>query len=144
VIAKKSSSPNLDTYKLGAMTTPPANVTMPPAPGAGTTGMVPSAAAMAALTTLPATPSSYIQPPMPTMGGLLQSTYGQFELWMGGGRPLYDWTGINMMWVMKSKSPNQFCPTSSSGAQKSYNYHQKGLKTLFDYGSDLSIFQTAL
>jgi hypothetical protein len=54
---------------------------LPPAPGAGATGMVPSAAAMAALTTLPATPSSYLQPLMLTMGGLLQSTYGEFEPW---------------------------------------------------------------
>jgi hypothetical protein len=42
------------------------------------------------------------------------------------------------------KSLNQLHPTSSSGAQKSYNYHQKGLKTTFDHGSDLSVFQTAL
>jgi hypothetical protein len=48
------------------------------------------------------------------------------------------------MWVTKSKSPNQLHPTSSIGAQKSYNYHQKGLKTSFDHGSDLSVFQTAL
>jgi hypothetical protein len=62
----------------------------------------PSAAALAALTTPPATPSSYVQPLMPTVGGLLQSTYGEFELWMGtGGRPLYDWTGLNSKWVMK-------------------------------------------
>jgi hypothetical protein len=46
--------------------------------------------------------------------------------------------------VTKSKSPNQLCPTSSSGAQKSYNYRQKGLNTSFDRGSDLSVFQTAL
>jgi hypothetical protein len=38
---------------------------------------------MAALTPLPATPSSYIQPPTPIMGGLLQSTYGEFESWTG-------------------------------------------------------------
>jgi hypothetical protein len=106
-------------------------------------GTVPSAAASAALTTLPATPSSYVQPPMPTMGGLFQSTYGEFEPWMGG-RPLYDWAGLDLTWVTKSKSLNQLCPTSSSGAQKSYNYCQKGLKTTFDCGSDLSVFQTAL
>jgi hypothetical protein len=87
VIVKKSSSPDLDTYKLGAMTTPP--VTMPSAPGADATGTAPSAAALAAVTTLPATPPSYVQPLMPTMGGLLQSTNGEFKLWMGG-RPLYD------------------------------------------------------
>jgi hypothetical protein len=46
--------------------------------------------------------------------------------------------------VTKSKSPNQLHPTSSSGAQKSYNHRQKGLKTSFDRGSDLSVFQTAL
>ncbi len=68
------------------MTTPPANIAMPPAPGAGATGMapsgmVPSSAAMAALTTLVAAPS-YVQPLTPTMGGLLQSTYGEFEPWM--------------------------------------------------------------
>jgi hypothetical protein len=57
-------------------------------------GMAPSAAASLASTTLPATPSSYVQPLMPTMGGLLQSTYGEFEPWMGG-RPLYDWTGLD-------------------------------------------------
>jgi hypothetical protein len=62
---------------------------VPPAQGAGTTGTVPPSPAMAALTPLPATPSSYIQPLMPTMGGLLQSTYGEYEPWMGG-RPLYD------------------------------------------------------
>jgi hypothetical protein len=61
-----------------------------------------------------------------------------------GGRPLYDWTGVDLMWGTKSKSPNQLHPTNSSGAQKSYNYHQKGLKTTFDHGSDLSVFQTAL
>jgi hypothetical protein len=59
-------------------------------------------------------------------------------------RPLYDWSGLNATWVTKSKSPNQLHPTSSSGAQKSYNYRQKGLKTSFDRGSDLSVFQTAL
>jgi hypothetical protein len=116
---------------------------LPPAPGAGATGMVPSAAAMAALTILPATPSSYLQPLMLTMGGLLQSTYGEFERWMER-RPLYDWTGLDSTWLTKSKSLNQLHPTSSSAAQKSYNYHKKGLKTLFDCGSDLSIFQTAL
>jgi hypothetical protein len=121
---------------------------VPPAPGAGATGMVPSgmapsAAALAALTTLPATPSSYVQPLMPTMGGLLlQSTYGEFELWTGG-RPLYDWTGLDSTWVTKSKSPNQRCPTSSSGAKKKPQL-QKGLTTMFDRGSDLSVFQTAL
>ncbi len=67
----------MDTYKLGAMTTPPENVAMPPAPGAGTTGMAPSGTApptttTAALTPLPATSSSYIQPPTQIMGGLLQ------------------------------------------------------------------------
>jgi hypothetical protein len=56
---------------------------MPPAPGAGTTGTVPSgmappSAAMAALTPLPATPSSYIKPLMLTMSGLLPP-YGEFE-----------------------------------------------------------------
>jgi hypothetical protein len=141
VIAKKSSSPNLDTYKLGTMTTPSVNVTVPPAPGAGTTGTVPSAAALAALTTLPRTLPSYVQPLIPTMGGLLQSTNGQLEPWTGG-RPLYDWTGVDSTWVTKSKSPNQLDPTNSSGAQKSYNYHQKGLETVFDHGSDLSVFQT--
>jgi hypothetical protein len=91
---------------------------------------------MAALMPLPATPSSYIQPPTPIMGGLLQSTYGEFEPWTGRGRPLYDWSGLDMTWVTKSKSPNQLHPTSLSGAQKSYNYCQKGLKTSFDRGSD--------
>jgi hypothetical protein len=46
--------------------------------------------------------------------------------------------------VTKSKSLNQLHHTSSSGAQKSYNYRQKGLKTSFDRSSDLSVFQTAL
>jgi hypothetical protein len=77
------------------------------------------------------------------MGGLLQSTHGEFEPWTGG-RPLYDWSGLDSTWVTKSKSPNQPCPTSLSGAQKSYNYCQKGLNTSFDRGSDLSVFQTAL
>jgi hypothetical protein len=77
------------------------------------------------------------------MGGLLQSTHGEFEPWTGG-RPLYDWSGLDSTWVTKSKSPNQLRPTSSSGAQKSYNYRQKGLNTSFDRGSDLSVFQTAL
>jgi hypothetical protein len=130
------------------MTTPPENIAVPPAPGAGATGMVPSGMApptttMVALSPLPATSSSYIQPPKPIMGGLLQSTYGEFGPWTGG-RPLYDWSGLDSMWVTKSKSPNQLHPTSSSGAQKSYNYHQKGLKTSFDRSSDLSVFQTAL
>ncbi len=106
-------------------------------------GMVPPSPAAAALTPLPATSSPYIQPLTPIMGGLLQSTHGEFEPWMGG-RPLYDWSGLDSTWVMKSKSPNQLHPTSSSGAQKSYNYHQEGLKTSFDCGSDLSVFQTAL
>jgi hypothetical protein len=92
---------------------------------------------------LPATSSSYIQPPTPIMGGLLQSTYGEFEPWTGG-RPLYDWSGLNSTWVTKSKSLNQLHPTSLSGAQKSYNHRQKELKTSFDRGSDLSVFQTAL
>jgi hypothetical protein len=52
------------------------------------------------------------------------------------------WTGLNSMWVTKSKSPNQLHPTNSRGAQKSYSYHQKGLKTTFDCSSDLSVFQT--
>jgi hypothetical protein len=77
------------------------------------------------------------------MGRLLQSTHGEFEPWTGG-RPLYDWSGLDTTWVTKSKSPNQLHPSSSSGAQKSYNYRQKGLKTSFDRGSDLSVFQTAL
>jgi hypothetical protein len=77
------------------------------------------------------------------MGGLLQSTHGEFEPWTGG-RPLYDWSGLDSTWVTKSKSPNQLHPTGSHGAQKSYNYRQKGLKTSFDRGSDLSVFQTAL
>jgi hypothetical protein len=130
------------------MTTPPENIAVPPAPGAGATGTAPSGMApptttTAALMPLLATSSSYIQPPTPIMGGLLQSTYGEFEPWTGG-RPLYDWSGLNSTWVTKSKSPNQLCPTSSSGAQKSYNHRQKGLKTSFDRGSDLSVFQTAL
>jgi hypothetical protein len=88
--------------------TPPANITVPPAQGAGATGIAPSgmappsSAAMAALTPLLATPSSYVQPLTPTMGGLLQSTYGEFEPWTGG-RPLYDWTGLDSTWVI---SPN--------------------------------------
>jgi hypothetical protein len=61
-----------------------------------------------------------------------------------GGRPLYDWSGLDSTWVTKSKSLNQLHPTSLSGAQKSYNYCQKGLKTSFDCGCDLSVFQTAL
>jgi hypothetical protein len=77
------------------------------------------------------------------MGGLLQSTYGEFEPWTGE-RPLYDRSGLDTTWVTKSKSPNQLHPISSTGAQKSYNYCQKGLKTLFDCSSDLSVFQTAL
>jgi hypothetical protein len=98
---------------------------VPPAQGAGATGTAPPSPAMAALTPLPATPSSYIQPPpMTTMRGLRQSTYGEYEPWTAG-RPLYDWSGLDSTWVMKSKSPNQLCPTSSSGAQKSYNYCQK-------------------
>jgi hypothetical protein len=130
------------------MTTPPANVAVPPAPGAGATGTTPTgttspSATTAALTPLPATPSSYIQPPTPILGGLLQSTYGEFEPWTGG-RPLYHRSGLDTTWVTKSKLPNQLCPTSSSGAQKSYNYRQKGLKTSFNRGSDLSVFQTAL
>ena len=48
----------------------------------------PSAAALAALTTLPATPPSYVQPLMPTMGGLLQSTNGEFEPVDGRKTPL--------------------------------------------------------
>jgi hypothetical protein len=96
-----------------------------------------------AVLTLPATPSSYVQPPMLTMGGLLQSTYGEYEPWTGRS-PLYDWSGLDSTWVTKSKSPNQLHPTSLSRAQKSYNYHQKGLKTSFDRGSDLSVFQTAI
>jgi hypothetical protein len=82
---------------------------MPPAQGAGATGMAPSgmvppSPAMAALT-LPATPSSYVQPPMLTMGGLLQSTYGEYgeyEPWTGRS-PLYDWSGLDSTWVKKSK-----------------------------------------
>jgi hypothetical protein len=70
------------------MTTPPANVAVPPAPGAGATGTTPTgtaspSATTVALTPLPATSSSYIQPPTPIMGGLLQSTYGEFEPWTG-------------------------------------------------------------
>jgi hypothetical protein len=135
-------------YKLDAMTTPPANVAMPPTPGAGATGMMPTgmaspSASMAALTPPPATSSFYIQLPTPIMGGLLQSTYEEFEPWTGG-RHLYDWSGLDSTWVTKSKSPNQLHPTSLTGAQKSYNYHQKGLKTSFDHGSDLSVFHDAL
>jgi hypothetical protein len=29
------------------------------------------------------------------MGGLLQSTYGEFEPWLGE-RPLYDWIGLDL------------------------------------------------
>jgi hypothetical protein len=57
--------------------------------------MVPPSAATAALAPLPATPSLYIQPLMPTMGGLLQSTYGKFQPWMGA-RPIYDWSGLDL------------------------------------------------
>jgi hypothetical protein len=58
-------------------------LSVPPAPGAGATGTTPTgpaspSATTAALTPLPATSSSYIQPPTPIMGGLLQSTYGEF------------------------------------------------------------------
>ncbi len=46
--------------------------------------------------------------------------------------------------MTKSKSLNQLHPTNSSGAQKGYNYHQKGLKTMFDCGSGLSVFESTL
>jgi hypothetical protein len=71
--SKEVKLSELDTYKLGAMTTPPENIAVPPAPGAGTTGTVPSEMApptttMAALMPLLATSPSYIQPPTPIMG----------------------------------------------------------------------------
>jgi hypothetical protein len=53
-----------------------------------------------------------------------------------------DWTRLNVGdEVQITESASSY---NSIGAQKSYNYHQKGLKTSFDHGSDLSVFQTAL
>ena len=89
------------------------------------------------------TPSSSVsKPAKPIMGGLVALVKDDWSAWTGG-KPKYDWTGLEHP-LDDNTSPNQLRPVYASAAQKGYNHRRTGLSTQFTPSSDLAVFQTAI
>jgi hypothetical protein len=61
-----------------------------------------------------------------------------------GGKPKYDWSGLDINAATTFESPNQLRSTYASSAQKGYNYRKTGLEIKFGRDDDLTSFQDAV
>ena len=83
--------------------------------------------------TLPKLPKS------PTMGGLHESTNGNWIPWTGG-KPLADWSGLDLSEASDTMSnPTQFRPQDSTDI-KPYSFRVQALKKLFDKTQPVELF----
>ena len=91
----------------------------------------------------PGTPASILQPTVPIMGGVKQTSSSEISAWTGG-QPKPDWTGLKDSKAIP-KSPNQYRSTNLGTAQKSHNYRTAGTSNLsFKSSDDLEVFQEKL
>jgi hypothetical protein len=84
-----------------------------------------------------------VKPTEPNNGGVLSNPDGKWDIWTGG-KPKYDWSGLDINAATTFESPNQLRSTYSSSAQKGYNYCKTGLQIKFGHDDDLTSFQDAV
>ena len=99
-------------------------------------------------TTAGATPQAglvpvVVKPTEPNNGGVLSNPDGKWDVWTGG-KPKYDWSGLDINAATTFESPNQLRSTYASSAQKGYNYRKTGLQIKFGHDDDLTSFQDAV
>jgi hypothetical protein len=99
-------------------------------------------------TTAGATPQAglvpvVVKPTEPNNGGVLSNPDGKWDVWTGG-KPKYDWSGLDINAATTFESPNQLRSTYASSAQKGYNYRKTGLQIKFGHDNDLTSFQDAV
>ena len=78
-------------------------------------------------------PSS--KPAKPMMGNISAMTTREWSTWTGG-KPKYDWSGLDASAPSDYATPNQLRPIHVSSAQKGYNHRRKGIDDKFAKGSD--------
>ena len=83
--------------------------------------------------------SAIYLPPKPTMGNLIQIDSDKFVAWTGG-KPNVDWTDLEAgSDTLSPTSPNQ--RRNHYSPEKSYNIRKAGLKSKFERGDDLLVFE---
>ena len=80
--------------------------------------------------------SSIFRPKVPTMGGLIQVKHDAYSAWTGG-KPLADWTGLDMM-AHSYEQAAQLCPTYED---KGFQTRCTGFEAKFTKSSSLHLFQ---
>ncbi len=85
-----------------------------------------------------------VKPTEPNNGGVLNNFDGKWDIWWMSRKLKYDWSGMDINATTTFESPNQFCSTHASSAQKGYNYRKTGLEIKFGCDKDLTSFQDAV
>ena len=75
---------------------------------------------------------------VPIMGGVIEYVKGTFYPYTGG-KPTYDWKGIDVK--TSTPSPNQVRPIYVGESQKAYKYRQSGYAIKFRSGDSLQDFE---
>ena len=75
------------------------------------------------------------KPTKPTMGNVSAMTTREWSTWTGG-KPKYDWSGLDASAPSDYAMPSQLHPIYVSLAQKGYNHWCKGIDNKFAKGSD--------
>jgi hypothetical protein len=84
-----------------------------------------------------------VKPTEPNNGGVLSNSEGKWDIWIGG-KPKYDWSGLDINATTTFELPNQLHSIHASSAQKGYNYHKTRLEIKFGHNDDLTSFQDAV
>ena len=70
------------------------------------------------------------------MGNFAAMTSSKWSTWTGG-KPKYDWSGLDASAPSDYTTPNQLCPIHVSSAQKGCNHwHKGGIDNKFTKGSN--------
>ncbi len=131
--------------------TPPGGLGPPPVLATAATVPAITATTPAARATLPSTGTQLfgtptnppVDPPKPTMGGLVINDKGNKEPWTGG-QPNVGWTDLDTTAPTMPETPNQLRPTNTYSAQNSYNFRKGGLSNKYSRNDDLALFQLEL
>ena len=76
-----------------------------------------------------------LKPTKPTMGNISAMTTREWSAWTGG-KPKYDWSGLDASAPSDYTTPNQLHLIHVSLAQKGYNHRCKGIDNKFAKGSN--------
>ena len=79
-------------------------------------------------------------PPIPKMGGLVQTTNTEHVAWTGG-LPMADWSRLDPAAPTMTQSPNQYRPLQVAASQKAYNFRITGITPALSRGSHFESFK---